>query len=97
MTLTVGIYGPPGGAFDDNPLRFTLLTRAALEALEASCLLERPVDIFHCHDWQTAMLPLLLHRQYLHLPALAEAKCVYTIRSQPCLPGGVLARLGSPP
>lgn len=73
-----GLYGPAGGAYDDNPLRFTLFTRAVLEA---GCRLKRPVDIFHCHDWQTAILPLLLRRQYLHLPHIATARCVYTIHN----------------
>jgi len=92
----VGLYGPPGGAFEDNPLRFTLFTRAALEA---ACRLGRPVDIFHCHDWQTAMLPLLLHRQYLHQPAIADAKCVYTIHNlayQGVFSPDWVARLGIP-
>jgi len=73
-----GLYGPPGGAYDDNPLRFTLFTRAAIEAADR---LQRPVDIIHCHDWQTAILPLLLRRQYLHLPQVGKARCVYTIHN----------------
>lgn len=73
-----GLYGPAGSAYDDNPLRFTLFTRAAIEAAGR---FQRPVDIFHCHDWQTAILPLLLRRQYLHLPQIAASRCIYTIHN----------------
>jgi len=73
-----GLYGPAGGTYEDNPLRFTLFTRAAIEA---AARLGRDVDIFHCHDWQAAMLPLLLRRQYLHLPQVARARCIYTIHN----------------
>ncbi|MDX8412168.1 MAG: glycogen/starch synthase, partial [Mariprofundaceae bacterium] len=43
------LYGPPGGEFSDNPLRFGLLCRAALAA---AIDLIGPVDVYHCHDWQ---------------------------------------------
>ncbi len=91
-----GLYGPAGGAYDDNPLRFFLFTQAALEAANR---LQRPVDIFHCHDWQTALLPLLLRRQCLHLPHIATARCVYTIHNlayQGVFPPGWVDRLDIP-
>ena len=73
-----GIYGPTGGAYDDNLLRFLLFDRVALEA---AAQLGSPVDILHCHDWQTGMIPLLLSTQYQHHPEIASAKCVYTIHN----------------
>ena len=73
-----GLYGPGGSAYDDNLLRFLLFDRVALEA---AALLEHPVDILHCHDWQTGMIPLLLKTQYQHHPAIAAAKTVYTIHN----------------
>jgi len=73
-----GLYGPAGGAYDDNLLRFLLFDRVALEAV---ALLDSPVDILHCHDWQTGMIPLLLKTQYQHYPAIARARTVYTIHN----------------
>ncbi|MBF0282710.1 MAG: glycogen synthase GlgA [Zetaproteobacteria bacterium] len=73
-----GLYGPPGGAYDDNISRFTLFNRATLETLRQ---LRIPVDIIHCHDWQTAMIPMMIDYQYQHVPTLAHAKTVYTIHN----------------
>lgn len=51
-----GYYGDATGDYPDNPERFTLLCRAAIEIAK---LTAQP-DLFHCHDWQAAMVPVLL-------------------------------------
>jgi len=73
-----GIYGPAGGAYADNLLRFLLFDRVALEV---AAQLDNAVDILHCHDWQTGMIPLLLQTQYQHHPSIASARTVYTIHN----------------
>ncbi|MDQ6998805.1 MAG: glycogen synthase GlgA [Mariprofundus sp.] len=73
-----GLYGPAGGAYDDNLLRYLLFDRVALET---AAQLGTQVDIIHCHDWQTGMIPLLLKTQYQHHPEIAHAQCVYTIHN----------------
>ena len=73
-----GIYGPPGGAYEDNLLRYLLFNRVALEA---AALPGKKVDILHCHDWQTGMVPLLLNTQYQHKLNIAKAKTVFTIHN----------------
>jgi len=91
-----GIYGPAGGAYEDNLLRYILFSRVALEA---AANLDRPVDILHCHDWQTGMIPLLLKTQYQHKPNIARAKTVYTIHNlayQGYFPASWIHRLGLP-
>ncbi|MDQ6993899.1 MAG: glycogen synthase GlgA [Mariprofundus sp.] len=91
-----GIYGPSGGAYDDNLLRFLLFSRVALEA---AAQLNQPVDILHCHDWQTGMIPLLLKTQYQHQANIANAKTVYTIHNlayQGYFPSSWIHRLGLP-
>lgn len=91
-----GLYGPPGGAYEDNLLRFLLFDRVALEAAAA---LPKKVDIFHCHDWQTGMIPLLLKTQYQHHVKIAGAKTVYTIHNlayQGNFPADWMHRLGIP-
>lgn len=74
-----GIYGPNSGAGDygDNAERFGLFCRAVLEA---SKQLGVP-DIFHVHDWQTALLPVLLHSVYYFDPALRSAGTLLTIHN----------------
>ncbi len=52
-----GLYQSPRGDFPDNAERFIFFCRAALEACKAMQF--RP-DIIHCHDWQTALIPMYL-------------------------------------
>ena len=51
-----GIYGPPGGAYDDNARRFSLLSRAVCEYARSS---GSSPHVLHVHDWHTAIVPLL--------------------------------------
>jgi len=90
------LYGPPGGAYEDNLLRFLLFDRVALEAAAG---LGKKIDIIHCHDWQTGMVPLLLKTQYQHHANIAHAKTVYTIHNlayQGNFPADWIHRLGIP-
>ena len=72
-----GLYGTASGDFPDNAERFALFCRAALEG---SKILGVP-DIFHCHDWQSALLPILLRTQYLEDPAFRDVRTVFTIHN----------------
>ena len=72
-----GLYGTASGDFPDNAERFALFCRAALEA---SKILGVP-DIFHCHDWQAALVPVLLKTQYAEDPAFRNAGTVFTIHN----------------
>ncbi|HUZ18503.1 MAG TPA: glycogen/starch synthase [Spirochaetia bacterium] len=61
-----GIYGDSSNvAFADNVRRFTALNRASFEVCRS---LEWLPDIFHVHDWPTALLP-----QYLKTKEAAGA------------------------
>jgi len=71
------LYGSPAGDYPDNAERFALFSRAVLEA---SKILGVP-DIFHCHDWQAAMIPILLRSLYVGDPALRDASIVFTIHN----------------
>lgn len=55
------IYGPPGEEYFDNSERFLFFSRAALAAALAFA---RP-DVLHCHDWQAALIPALVHHNAL--------------------------------
>jgi starch synthase len=71
------LYGTAAGDFPDNAERYALFSRAVLEA---SKILGVP-HIFHCHDWQSALVPVLLRTIYSEDPAFAEAGTVFTIHN----------------
>jgi starch synthase len=53
------IYG-----FRDDILRYAFFSRAAMEFLWKS---GKNPDVIHCHDWQTALVPVYLYEIYQHL------------------------------
>jgi len=71
------LYGTPAGDYPDNAERFALYSRAVIEA---SKVLGVP-DIFHCHDWQSALVPVLLHTVYAADTALRNVSTVFTIHN----------------
>ena len=71
------LYGTPVGDYPDNAERFALFSRAVLEA---SKILGVP-HVFHCHDWQSALIPVLLRTVYAEDPAFREVATVFTIHN----------------
>ena len=72
-----GLYGTSTGDYPDNAERFALFSRAVLEA---SKILGVP-QVFHCHDWQSALVPVLLRTQYAEDPAFRDTATVFTIHN----------------
>ena len=52
-----GLYGDRDGAFSDNARRFIFFSRAAYELCRR---MEPQPDIIHAHDWQAALIPVLV-------------------------------------
>ncbi len=71
-----GLYGDGTRDHPDNARRFIFLSRAVLEALPE---LDRGVDVVHCHDWQSALVPVYLRT--LYAGRLPRAKTVLTIHN----------------
>ncbi len=67
------------GYFDD-PMRFTLLCRGALEFLLHSQNDWIP-DVIHSNDWQTALISQMLSQHYAQEPRLAHTVTLYTIHN----------------
>ena len=89
------LYGTAVGDYPDNAERFALFSRAVIEA---SKVVGVP-DIFHCHDWQAALIPVLLHTQYTQDPAFRDTATVFTIHNmgyQGLFPGEILPLLTLP-
>jgi starch synthase len=62
----------------DEHLRFVLLSRAALEMCQN---LEFSPDIFHCHDWHTALVPIYLKTLYSWDKMFSGTRSVLTIHN----------------
>ncbi|MFI5323214.1 MAG: glycogen synthase [Thermodesulfobacteriota bacterium] len=74
------IYSTPKGDYEDNDLRFGFLSLGSLEIAKA---LDFRPDIIHCHDWQTALIPICL-RWRKHLrddPFFKDTRVVFTVHN----------------
>src|SRR5438874_2341750 len=89
------LYGLPTGDYPDNAERFALFCRAVLEAAKVIGVPE----VFHCHDWQTALIPVLLRTNYMGCPSYRGVPVVFTIHNigyQGLFSPDVLPLLGLP-
>ncbi|MBE6980773.1 MAG: glycogen synthase [Ruminococcaceae bacterium] len=68
----------PGAIYGDvdDGERFAFFSKACLDALVA---VDFVPDVIQCNDWQTALVPTLLHAQYRAL--FPNTKCMYTIHN----------------
>lgn len=74
----VGVYGENGIAYQDNPQRFGLLCRGAIEWMRTQ---PRLPDVVHVHDWPAAMVPTMLKHLARETPELGAIKTVLTIHN----------------
>jgi starch synthase len=72
-----GLYGDSGGDFPDNPERYSEFCRAAIEIVKQVW----PADVIHCHDWQTALVPVLLRTSYGDDASVKDIPVVFTIHN----------------
>jgi len=73
-----GLYGGPGGDYEDNSERFVFLTRAAFEMALTGKI---KYDLFHSHDWQAALAPVYLRTLYAGEELFEESASVLTIHN----------------
>jgi starch synthase len=71
------LYGDRAGDYPDNPLRFAELSRAAIEFAKQIWM----PDVIHCHDWQSALVPVYLRTQYAKDPAVGSLPVVLTVHN----------------
>ncbi|MEQ1505629.1 MAG: glycogen/starch synthase [Myxococcota bacterium] len=73
-----GLYGDVNGTYGDNHIRFALLCQAALHAARRFA----PDDtVFHCHDWQAALLPAYLKAYWRPLGLFERGGTVLTLHN----------------
>lgn len=90
-----GLYSAGGKDYPDNAERYTEFCRAAIEISKHIW----PTDVFHCHDWQTALVPVLLRTLYSDDPLVKNTPVVFTIHNMGYhgqFPRDVLERVGIP-
>ena len=68
-----GLYG-----YGDDGERFAFLSRAVLELLP---YLDWRVDILHCNDWHTALVPVYYKLFYQYREGLGGIKTIFTIHN----------------
>jgi starch synthase len=89
------IYGDKTGDYPDNAERYTEFSRAAIELAKHIW----PPDVIHCHDWQTAMVPVLMRSSYGDDPAVKDIPVFFTIHNMGyhgIFPREALERAGIP-
>jgi len=70
------LYGPGGMDYPDNAERFSFFAKGVLESAVKAGI---SVDIFHCHDWHTSLLPVYLREYYAD--SFPGAKTLFTIHN----------------
>ena len=89
------LYGAGGKDYPDNAERFAEFSRAVIEIAKHVW----PPDVIHCHDWQAALVPVLLRTLYAADPLLRTVPVVFTIHNMGyhgLYPREILAKLGLP-
>jgi len=72
------LYASAGVDYPDNPRRFAVLARAALEW--AARRGQTP-SVVHAHDWQAGLAPVYLKKLYASHPSLGGVPAVFTIHN----------------
>ncbi len=89
-----GLYGESNGDYPDNLERFQLYCFKALEVLKQ---LNIDVDIFHCHDWQAALIPVylkfLLHKDSFYKD-MKSVLSIHNLAYQGIFPKKAFPKLG---
>jgi starch synthase len=91
-----GLYGDKSGDYPDNAERFAEFSRVAIEFTKRVWL----PDVIHCHDWQSALVPVFLRTQHRKDPVVRSLPVVFTIHNlgYPGLfPQTAMQQIGLPP
>lgn len=72
------LYGEKTGDYKDNLERFSYFAKKALELLK---VIKFKPDIVHCHDWQSALVPVYLKTTLADDPFFKGTKTVFTIHN----------------
>jgi starch synthase len=71
------LYGGPTGDYPDNAERYGEFCKVAIEIAKQVW----PPDVIHCHDWQSALVPVLLRTTYGDDPLVRDIPVLFTIHN----------------
>ena len=89
------LYGVSGKDYPDNAERFAEFARVAIEFCKNVWM----PNVIHCHDWQSALVPVFLRTLYRQDPAVENLPVVFTIHNMGyhgTFPRGVMKKIGLP-
>jgi starch synthase len=89
------LYGTRIGDYPDNPERYSEFCRVAIEIAKNVWR----ADIIHCHDWQAALVPVLLRTAYAQDPVAQNLAVLFTVHNlgyQGLFPRDALTRADIP-
>ena len=89
------LYGVSGKDYPDNAERFAEFARVAIEFCKNVWM----PNVIHCHDWQSALVPVFLRTLYRQDPAVESLPVVFTIHNMGyhgTFPRGVMKKIGLP-
>jgi starch synthase len=89
------LYGFAGRDYPDNAERFAEFARTAIEF----CKQVWKPDVIHCHDWQSALVPVLVRTQYDDDESVRSLPVVFTIHNMGyhgTFPRDTLKKIGLP-
>jgi len=72
------LYQTVDGDYPDNAERFIFFSKAAIALMDQ---LGTTFDVVHCHDWQSALVPVFLKTLYKDHKNFAKTKSVLTIHN----------------
>lgn len=72
------LYMANGSDYPDNAERFAAFSMAALEFIKRSSV---PPAVIHCHDWQSALVPVYLRSLYAEDPFYENTSVLFTIHN----------------
>jgi starch synthase len=91
-----GLYGNGERDFEDNADRFIFFCKGVVEALRLGDI---QADVVHSHDWQAALLPLLIRESERRQGVTLAMKTIFTIHNiafQGVFPRATFARTNLP-
>ena len=72
------LYRENGHDYKDNCERFAFFCRAVMQSLSA---LGIPIDVIHCNDWQTGLIPAYLRIEHAHVPFYNRIATLFTLHN----------------
>jgi starch synthase len=88
------LYGTASGDYPDNPWRFAVFSRAALEFARVK---EWRPSIIHAHDWQSGLVPVYQKMHLANDPFVGGVPAVFTLHNlafQGVFPAATLPSIG---